>query len=144
MALEERVRAHPLVAQCVVVGNNRPFVAALVTLDPEAVAHWLTMRGKPRLPPAELVHDADLEKEIRRAVVAANTLVSQAESIRTFRILAAQFTEERGPLTPSLKLKRRAIEATYAGGDRGPVPGVEAAPGKSLVGTGMPRSGAGL
>ncbi len=113
IALEDRVRAHPLVAQCVVVGNNRPFVAALVTLDPEAVTHWLSMRGKPRLESAELLHDPDLEAEIRRAVVAANTLVSQAESIRTFRILAAQFSEERGMLTPSLKLKRRAIESTY-------------------------------
>jgi long-chain acyl-CoA synthetase len=113
VALEERVRAHPLVGQCVAVGNNRPYVAALVTLDQEAVTHWLTMRGKPGLPPAELVHDPDLETEIRRAVVAANTLVSQAESIRTFRILGSQFSEERGTLTPSLKLKRRAIENVY-------------------------------
>ncbi len=112
--LEERVRAHPLVAQCVVVGNDRPYVAALVTLDPDGVAHWLSMRGKPKLPPAELVRDPDLETEIRRAVVAANTLVSQAESIRTFRILAAQFSEEKGLLTPSLKLKRKAIEKAYS------------------------------
>ncbi|MBI0382125.1 AMP-binding protein, partial [Streptomyces albiflaviniger] len=112
--LEERVRAHPLVAQCIVVGNDRPYVAALVTLDSEAVAHWLTMRGKPELPPGELVRDPDLETEIRRAVVAANTTVSQAESIRTFRILAAQFSEEHGLLTPSLKLKRKAIEQAYA------------------------------
>jgi long-chain acyl-CoA synthetase len=111
--LEEKVRAHPLVAQCVAVGNNRPFVAALVTLDSEAVTHWLTIRGKPRLSPADLVHDNDLELEIRRAVVAANTLVSQAESIRTFRILASPFSEERGTLTPSLKLKRRVIETVY-------------------------------
>jgi long-chain acyl-CoA synthetase len=111
--LEEKVRSHPLVGQCVCVGNNRPYVAALVTLDPDAVSHWLTMRDKPPMSPAELVHDADLEQEIRRAVVAANTLVSQAESIRTFRILAAQFSEERGTLTPSMKLKRRAIEKAY-------------------------------
>ncbi len=114
VVLEERVRAHPLVAQCIVVGNDRPYVAALVTLDPEAVGHWLRMRGKPELPPTDLVHDPDLETEIRRAVVAANTLVSQAESIRTFRILAHQFSEEHGLLTPSLKLKRKAIEAAYA------------------------------
>lgn len=113
-ALEERVREHPLVHQCIVVGNDRPFVAALVTLDQEAVEHWLTMRNKPRMTPAELVRDADLETEIRRAVVAANTLVSQAESIRTFRILAQPFTEEHGLLTPSLKLKRKAIENAYA------------------------------
>ncbi|MFI6034398.1 AMP-dependent synthetase/ligase [Streptomyces sp. NPDC051315] len=112
--LEERVRDHPLVNQCIVVGNDRPFVAALVTLDQEAVDHWLQMRRKPRLTPAELVRDPDLEAEVRRAVVAANTLVSQAESIRTFRILAQPFTEEHGLLTPSLKLKRRAIENAYA------------------------------
>ncbi|WEH14368.1 AMP-dependent synthetase/ligase [Streptomyces sp. VNUA24] len=112
--LEERVRDHPLVAQCLVVGNDRPYIAALVTLDGEAVAHWLQMRGKPTPPAAELVRDPELETEVRRAVVAANTLVSQAESIRTFRILAHQFTEEHGLLTPSLKLKRKAIEKAYA------------------------------
>ncbi|MFF4250334.1 AMP-dependent synthetase/ligase [Streptomyces sp. NPDC001663] len=112
--LEERVRDHPLVNQCIVVGNDRPYIAALVTLDQEAVEHWLTMRGKPQMSPAELVRDADLETEVRRAVVAANTLVSQAESIRTFRILAQPFTEEHGLLTPSLKLKRKAIENAYA------------------------------
>ncbi|WP_405476965.1 AMP-dependent synthetase/ligase [Streptomyces sp. NBC_00009] len=112
--LEERVRDHPLVAQCIVVGNDRPYIAALVTLEAEAVEHWLNMRGKPPLKPAQLVHDHDLETEVRRAVVAANTLVSQAESIRTFRILAYQFTEEHGLLTPSLKLKRKAIETAYA------------------------------
>ncbi|MGA4864464.1 AMP-dependent synthetase/ligase [Streptomyces lavendulocolor] len=112
--LEERVRSHPLVAQCIVVGNDRPYIAALVTLDQEAVDHWLAMQNRPPLPPAELVRDPALEAEIRRAVVAANTLVSQAESIRTFRILAHPFTEEHGLLTPSLKLKRRAIEVAYA------------------------------
>jgi long-chain acyl-CoA synthetase len=112
--LEERVRDHPLVAQCIVVGNDRPYIAALVTLDQEAVEHWLTMRGKRHMAPADLVRDPDLETEVRRAVVAANTLVSQAESIRTFRILAQPFTEEHGLLTPSLKLKRKAIEGAYA------------------------------
>ncbi|GGV35551.1 long-chain acyl-CoA synthetase [Streptomyces longisporoflavus] len=112
--LEERVRDHPLVAQCIVVGNDRPYIAALVTLDGEAVEHWLTMRRKPSMPPNDLVRDPDLETEVRRAVVAANTLVSQAESIRTFRILAHQFSEEHGLLTPSLKLKRKAIENAYS------------------------------
>ncbi|MFB6788519.1 AMP-dependent synthetase/ligase [Streptomyces olivaceus] len=111
--LEERVRDHPLINQCIVVGNDRPYVAALITLDHEAVEHWLAMRNKPQMSPATLVHDADLETEVRRAVVAANTLVSQAESIRTFRILAQPFTEEHGLLTPSLKLKRKAIENAY-------------------------------
>lgn len=112
--LEERVRSHPLVAQCIVVGNDRPYIAALVTIDQEAVGHWLAMQNRAPLPPAELVRDPALEAEIRRAVVAANTLVSQAESIRTFRILAHPFTEEHGLLTPSLKLKRKAIETAYA------------------------------
>ena len=114
VGLEERVRHHPLVAQCIVVGNDRPYIAALVTVDQEAVEHWLAMQNKPPLPPAEMVRDPELELEIRRAVVAANTLVSKAESIRTFRILAHPFSEEHGLLTPSLKLKRKAIEAAYA------------------------------
>lgn len=113
-ALEERVRNHPLVAQCIVVGNDRPYIAALVTVDQEAVEHWLAMQNKAPLPAAELVRDPELEMEIRRAVVAANTLVSKAESIRTFRILAHPFSEEHGLLTPSLKLKRKAIETAYA------------------------------
>ncbi|MFF9569078.1 AMP-dependent synthetase/ligase [Streptomyces sp. NPDC014685] len=112
--LEERVRAHPLVAQCLVVGNDRPYIAALVTVDQEAVDHWLALQGRSPLEPRELVRDPGLETEIRRAVVAANTAVSQAESIRTFRILAHPFSEEHGLLTPSLKLKRRAIETAYA------------------------------
>ncbi|MFF2407570.1 AMP-dependent synthetase/ligase [Streptomyces sp. NPDC058092] len=112
--LEERVRAHPLVAQCIVVGNDRPYVAALVTVDQESVDHWLAMQGRAPLRPEELVRDPDLEMEVRRAVVAANTAVSQAESIRTFRILAHPFSEEHGLLTPSLKLKRKAIETAYA------------------------------
>jgi long-chain acyl-CoA synthetase len=111
--LEERVRDHPLVAQCLVVGDDRPYIAALVTLDQEAVEHWLQMRGAPPLAASELVRDPALEMEVRRAVQAANSLVSQAESIRTFRILAQPFTEEQGLLTPSLKLKRKAIEKAY-------------------------------
>ncbi|MER7665630.1 MULTISPECIES: long-chain fatty acid--CoA ligase [unclassified Streptomyces] len=114
VGLEERVRAHPLINQCIVVGNDRPYIAALVTVDQEAVDHWLAMQDKAPLAPADLVRDPDLEMEVRRAVVAANTLVSQAESIRTFRILAHPFSEEHGLLTPSLKLKRKAIEAAYA------------------------------
>ncbi|MFD3550117.1 AMP-dependent synthetase/ligase [Streptomyces sp. NPDC058655] len=113
-ALEERVRSHPLVSQCVLVGNDRPYIAALLTLDAEGIAHWLSMRGLAQRPSAELVQDPELTAEVRRAVVAANTLVSQAEAIRAFRVLPGQFSEERGLLTPSLKLKRRAIEEAYA------------------------------
>lgn len=108
--LEERVREHPLVEHCIVLGNDRPYVTALVTLDTEAVRHWQKLRDKPVADPAELVGDPDLEAEVRRAVSAANTQVSKAESIRAFRVLPFGFTEERGLLTPSRKLRRRSIE----------------------------------
>ncbi|MFE0043867.1 AMP-dependent synthetase/ligase [Streptomyces albireticuli] len=114
LPLEERVRAHPLVAHCVVVGNDRPYVGALITLDQEAVTHWLRMRGRPAPEWTVLIRDPDVEAEVRRAVVAANTMVSQAESIRAFRILGGQFTEGRGLLTPSLKLRRKVVEEVYA------------------------------
>ncbi|MFE7129790.1 AMP-dependent synthetase/ligase [Streptomyces sp. NPDC057638] len=113
-ALEERVRSHPLVAQCLVVGDGRPFVAALLTLDQEAVEHWLRMRERAPLPPAEAARDPELTAEVRRAVTAANTQVSQAESIRTFRVLDRPFREEEGLLTPSLKPRRDAITRAYA------------------------------
>ncbi|TJZ49465.1 long-chain fatty acid--CoA ligase [Streptomyces piniterrae] len=112
--LEDRVRDHPLVEHCVVVGNDRPYVTALVTLDLEAVEHWLTLHSRPALTPAELVRDPELQAEVRRAVSAANTQVSRAESIRAFRVVAAPFTEEEGLLTPSRKLKRRAVEEAHA------------------------------
>lgn len=112
--LEERVRAHPLVERCLVVGDARPYVAALVTLDPGALAHWLAMRGRPRTAAPELVNDPDLEAEIGRAVLEANALVPQDGSIRAFRILAGHFTEELGLLTATHKLRRKAIEKAYA------------------------------
>ncbi|MFF3256869.1 AMP-dependent synthetase/ligase [Actinacidiphila glaucinigra] len=112
--LEERVREHPLVEHCLVIGNDRPYVTALVTLDTEATAQWLRLRGKAEAGLQELVRDPDLETEVRRAVSAANTRVSRAESIRSFRVLAASFSEERGLVTPSRKLRRRAVEEAYA------------------------------
>ncbi|MGP3923250.1 AMP-dependent synthetase/ligase [Streptomyces sp. 8N616] len=111
--LEERVREHPLIEHCLVVGNDRPCVAALVTLDFEAVKHWLALRRKPPLEEWDPAVDLDLEAEIRRAVQAANTLVSKAESIRAFRVLPTPFTEERGMLTPSRKLRRHRIEEAH-------------------------------
>ena len=112
--LEDRVRVHPLVSQCVVVGDNRPYVAALLTLDRDSLGHWQRQRGKPQLPPAEARRDPELHAELQRAVAAANTAVSRAESIRAFRVLAEDFTERQGLLTPSLKLRRRAVHAACA------------------------------
>ncbi|MFF4652057.1 AMP-dependent synthetase/ligase [Streptomyces sp. NPDC001380] len=112
--LEERVRAHPLVSQCLVVGDDRPYAGALVTLDPEALAHWQRVRHKPQAEPRQVLRDPDLQEEIQRLLVTANTAVSRAESIRAFRIIPEEFTEERGLVTPSLKLRRGAIVKAYA------------------------------
>ncbi|NXY99699.1 long-chain fatty acid--CoA ligase [Streptomyces sp. BR123] len=107
--LEDWLRAHPLVGQCLVVGDNRPYITALITLEPEGLAHWRAMRRKEGMPMRELVRDEELRAELQRAVDEANRLVSRSESIRSFTILPGQFTEARGHLTPSLKLKRTAI-----------------------------------
>ncbi|MEU0024825.1 AMP-dependent synthetase/ligase [Streptomyces sp. NPDC006335] len=113
--LEDRLRSQAPVGQCLVVGDNRPFVAALITLDPEAMAHWLSVRGLPAdTPHSELVEDERLLADIQKAVDHANAAVSRAESIRAFRLVEGEFTEENGMLTPSLKVKRHVVTAAYA------------------------------
>ena len=110
-ALERRVRAHPLVSQCLVVGDGRPFVAALVTLDRDAYAAWARERGR-RPDPRGAVDDPALRAEVQEAVDAANATVSQAESIRRFTVLPGDWTEAEGHLTPSLKLRRDVVLRT--------------------------------
>ncbi|MCX4981545.1 long-chain fatty acid--CoA ligase [Streptomyces sp. NBC_00572] len=112
--LEDWLRAHPLVAQCVVLGDNRPYVTALITLDHEGLTHWRRMRHKDHLALWELTRDEELLAALQRAVDDANRLVSRAESIRGFRVLTAEFSESSGHLTPSLKLKRRAVLRDFA------------------------------
>ncbi|MEU3099557.1 AMP-dependent synthetase/ligase [Streptomyces sp. NPDC006967] len=113
--LEDRLRSRPPVGQCLVVGDNRPFVAALITLDPESVAHWLSVRGLPAgAPVSELVRDPRMRAEAQKAVDHANEAVSRAESIRAFTLIEGEFTEENGLLTPSLKVKRQAAQEAYA------------------------------
>ncbi|MFJ3805570.1 AMP-dependent synthetase/ligase [Streptomyces sp. NPDC090073] len=113
--LEDRLRSRSPVGQCVVVGDNRPFVAALVTLDPEALAHWLEVRGLPAdTPVAKLAGDERLRAEVQKAVDYANEAVSRAESVRAFALVEGEFTEENGLLTPSLKVRRHAVTAAYA------------------------------
>ncbi|WP_329175780.1 AMP-dependent synthetase/ligase [Streptomyces sp. NBC_01477] len=112
--LEDRLRAHPLVGQCMVVGDNRPYVTALITLEPDGLAHWQRMRHKEGLRPADLVADDDLLAELQKAVDDANASVSRAESIRRFRVLAADFTEDGGHLTPSMKIRRAAVAKDFA------------------------------
>ncbi|MFD7386692.1 AMP-dependent synthetase/ligase [Streptomyces anulatus] len=113
--LEDWLRAHPLVSQCMVVGDNRSFITALITLEPDGLQHWRQMTKKQDVPLRDLVHDEELRTSLQKAVDEANRLVSRAESIRKFTVLAVDFTEEAGHLTPSLKLKRDAIARDFAG-----------------------------
>jgi long-chain acyl-CoA synthetase len=106
--LEDRVRAHALVSQCLVVGDGRPFIAALIAVDPEAFADWAKAHGKTGTV-RQHVDDPDLRAELQRAVDDANAAVSRAESIRTFTVLPEDWTEEGGQLTPSLKLRRHVV-----------------------------------
>ena len=106
--LEDRIRAHALVSQCMVVGDGEPFIAALVTIDPDSFPAWAAEHGKTGSV-ADNVDDPDLVAAIQDAVDDANKAVSQAESIRKFTILPDDWTEEGGQLTPSLKLKRSVV-----------------------------------
>jgi long-chain acyl-CoA synthetase len=113
--LEDRLRAHPLVSQCMVVGDGQPFIGALVTIDAEALPGWRERNGKPAGDGvADLVDDPDLRAEIARAVEDANQAVSRAEQIREFRILPVDFTEAGGEMTPTMKVKRAVVAKTFA------------------------------
>ena len=113
--LEDRVRAHWLISQCLVVGDKQPFIAALITIDPESFPAWREKNGKPaELTLAAAIDDPDLRAEVQSAIDDANKAVSKAESIRKFTILAEDWTEAGGQLTPSLKLKRNVVLAQNA------------------------------
>ncbi|MBX5485937.1 MAG: long-chain fatty acid--CoA ligase [Mycolicibacterium hassiacum] len=113
--LEDQLRAHPLISQAMAVGDGKPFIAALVTIDPEAIEGWKERNGKnPSATVADLVNDPDLRAEIDLAIKEANQAVSKAEAIRKFRILPVDFTEATGELTPTLKLKRKVIAEKFA------------------------------
>lgn len=114
LPLEEQLRHHPLISQCLIVGDDQPYIAALITVDPEALAHWQALKGKQPLDITAMTDDEDLRAQIQRAVSRANTRVSRAESIRAFRILPQEFSMDSGLMTPTLKLKRRAITGAYA------------------------------
>lgn len=113
--LEDRLRAHSLISQAIVVGDQKPFIGALVTLDSDALSDWNAAHGKAAdTSAADLAQDAELLAEIDAAVASANESVSHAESIKKFRILPNDFTEESGEMTPTMKLKRNVITASYA------------------------------
>jgi len=108
--LEDRIRAHPLVSQVLVVGDGRPYVASLITLDEESADIWKAkfphLRGASM---AELAEAPELLAELQGAVDEANKAVSRAEAVRRFRVLPGDFTEQGGHLTPSLKVRRSVI-----------------------------------
>lgn len=110
--LEDRMRAHPLVSQCMVVGDNQPFIAAIVTLDPEEWPRFAEKHGKTGTI-ADNIEDPDVIAAVQEAIDDANHAVSRAESIRTFKILPEDFTVETGELTPTLKVKRRVVGDKY-------------------------------
>ena len=113
--LEDRLRAHPLISQAMVVGDAQPFIATLITIDPEAFDGWKQRTGKDSTASVgDLAEDPDLMAEVDLAVKDANQAVSHAESIRKFRILAVDFTEDTGELTPTMKVKRKVVAQKFA------------------------------
>ncbi|WP_369171540.1 long-chain fatty acid--CoA ligase [Streptomyces sp. R28] len=112
--LENWLRSHPLISQCIVLGDRRPYVSALITLDMHGITHWRRMNGKHPVPAELLVNDDELRAILQRAVDEANKLVSRPESIRRFAILPTDFTEMDGHLTPSMKLRREAVMRDFA------------------------------
>jgi long-chain acyl-CoA synthetase len=113
--LEDRLRTNPLISQCVVVGNDRPFIGALITIDEDFFALWKASHGKPdRATIADLTDDPELRADLQATIDEANREVSRAESIRKFRILPADFTETTGELTPSMKVRRDVVYKAYA------------------------------
>jgi len=110
--LEDRLRANPLVSQCVVVGDGRPYISCLITLDEEGVEFWRKQHGLAA--DADVTANPELLADIQAAVDDANKAVSRAESIRRFRILPSDFTEANGYLTPSLKVRRNLVMKDFA------------------------------
>ena len=112
--LEDRLRAHPLVSQCMVVGDNQPFIAALVTIDPDALKAWVVNNKKDGASINDLINDPDLIAVVQTAVDEANKAVSKAESIRKFTILPVDFTIAGGHLTAKLSVKRHVVAKEFA------------------------------
>ncbi len=112
--LEDRLRSHPLISQCMVVGDNKPFIAALITIDPDAIKPWAVANKKEGASIAELAKDPTLQAVIQTAVDETNKAVSRAESIRKFIILPVDFTIAGGHLTAKLSVKRHVVAQQFA------------------------------
>lgn len=111
--VEDRIRQHPLVSQAVAVGEGQRFIAALITLDPDALPTWLDNHKLPRMDQVAASRDPQVRQAIARAIARANKAVSRAESVRKFTILPGDFTEANGLLTPSLKVRRAQVDAQF-------------------------------
>ncbi|CAB5059557.1 unannotated protein [freshwater metagenome] len=112
--LEDRLRAHPLVSQCVVVGDNKPYIAALITVDADAIKGWAATNNKGGATVADLANDPALIAVIQTAVDEANKSVSKAESIRKFKILPVDFSIAGGQLTAKMSIKRHVVQKEFA------------------------------
>ncbi|MBT8218050.1 MAG: long-chain fatty acid--CoA ligase [Acidimicrobiia bacterium] len=112
--IEDRIRAHALISQAMVIGDGEKFIACLVTIDPDAFGPWCEENGKSGTV-AELVGDSDLKAAIQAAIDDGNKAVSRAEAVREFRILPDDFTIDGGEITPTLKLRRAIVMKKYAG-----------------------------
>ena len=133
--LEDRINAHALVNLSMVVGDQKPFIAALVTIDPEALPHWLSTHGKPAgTTLAQAAADPKLVAELQQAIDEANKAVSRAEAIKKFIVLGADWSIEGGQVTPSMKLKRNVVMAEHATDIAGLYEGVKASDSPGTVG----------
>ncbi|GAA0842897.1 AMP-dependent synthetase/ligase [Streptosporangium amethystogenes subsp. fukuiense] len=112
--MEDHIRAHPLISQAMVVGDDRPFVAALITLDTEALEQWKAANGRTDADLAALSSDPAIVAEVQKAVDNANKFVSRAEQIKKFTVLDVDISEESGHLTPTLKVKRAVVMRDFA------------------------------
>jgi long-chain acyl-CoA synthetase len=112
--LEDRLRSHPLISQCMVVGDNKPFIAALITIDPDTIKPWAVANKKEGASIADLAKDSTLQAVIQTAVDETNKAVSRAESIRKFIILPVDFTIAGGHLTAKLSVKRHVVSQQFA------------------------------
>ncbi len=112
--MEDHLRAHPLISQAIVLGDNRPFIAALLTVDEEALTTWRLQRGEGATGGGDRVNDLDLRTELQLAVDDVNATVSRPESIRAFAILPADLSIADGELTPTMKVRRAVVESHYA------------------------------
>jgi len=113
--IEDRIRAHALISQAMVVGDGEKFIACLVTIDPESFPEWAEEHGKSGSTVADLVNDSDLRAAVEEAIVDGNKAVSKAEAVKEFRILPEDFTIDGGEMTPTLKLRRAIVMKKYAG-----------------------------